>query len=151
MFGFGNDDVHETQSSHSERQARKAGRDQWCPGSRLFPAPLRLCVNCALLRGQGLVVFKRRRNGSLSPTEATGRFGRYSRLDAAFATCYTDTMKSNATFKLRLVCLVAIVGAAGLCVRAQSPTPSPAATPPPSDIFLIEVSVKHQALVFGEP
>src|SRR3954463_16568268 len=65
------------------------------------------------------------------PTEGTGRFGRDSRLDAAFATCYTDAMKSNATFNLRLVCLLAIVGAAGLCVRAQSSTPSPAATPPP--------------------
>src|SRR5262252_5863928 len=41
-------------------------------------------------------------------------------------------------------CTIVLVGA-GICLRAQtpSPTPAPAATPPASDIYLVDLKTKH--------
>src|SRR5437773_1543124 len=50
---------------------------------------------------------------------------------------------------LGLIFLIAII--AGRSAQAQTPSPTPAATPPPSDIFLVDVKTKGDELKFGEP
>jgi dipeptidyl aminopeptidase/acylaminoacyl peptidase len=47
--------------------------------------------------------------------------------------------------------LLAVFAAVGLTVHGQSPTPSPAATPPPSDIFLIDVNPRAKDSPVGPP
>src|SRR5262245_57014702 len=55
---------------------------------------------------------------------------------------------------LRILCLLCLAILAGpnlAGAQTPSPTPTPAATPPPSDIFLVDVTYKKEAKPFGEP
>lgn len=60
-------------------------------------------------------------------------------------------MKFDTHFCLRFAGWLVLLSTAGLGARAQTATPTPAATPPPSDIFLIDVRTKAKLLVFGQP
>jgi fatty-acid desaturase len=60
-----------------------------------------------------------------------------------------QVMKSIVTFFS--VALVQLLACASLSAQAPSPTPTPAATPPPSHIYIADVSKKSGRLELGEP
>ena len=61
-------------------------------------------------------------------------------------------MRSKSLFSALIsVIFLFVVGCAAVSAQTPSPTPRPATTPPPSDIFLIDVKTKGNQLKFGEP
>src|SRR5215510_14401161 len=61
-------------------------------------------------------------------------------------------MRSKSLFSALIsVIFLFVVGCAAVSAQTPSPTPRPATTPPPSDIFLVDVKTKKDALKFGVP
>ena len=83
------------------------------------------------------------------------RNGRVKGLSARLCACYTalQIMKILKNLRVRILAGLSFSACTVLAVAGQTPTPSPkpAATPPPSDIFVIDVKLKGNELKFGEP
>jgi len=68
-------------------------------------------------------------------------------------------VKSSSKYRFKAIGTLIVLGLLNVLARAQtpSPSPSPAATPPASDIFVVEVKNRHDykastdALIFGQP
>jgi len=60
-------------------------------------------------------------------------------------------MNTNIVLRFRITGVLALVAAAFSANHAQTPTPSPPATPPASDIFIVEVRKQDGELKLGQP
>src|SRR5256884_9281007 len=74
------------------------------------------------------------------------------RLDSQRMACYMKLKMRNTSGYLREAALAAlIIVGPGAAARSQTPSPSPAATPGFSDIFIVDIKSERGGMKFGQP